>query len=67
MRKIIINDNDMLTSTVNGSLGSIIEQTACPTENCSGQVIFSLEHRISGAVALCNKCHKGVFVKQINL
>ncbi len=67
MRKIIINDQDLLTSAGPEGLGSIIEQTACPAENCGGQVIFSLEHRISGAVALCNKCQKGVFVKQINL
>ncbi len=67
MRKIIINDNNLITSTVNGGLGAIIEQNPCPTKNCNGQVIFSLEHRISGAVALCNKCHKGVFIKQINL
>lgn len=64
MKKIIIKANELEQFFSYNAFNGINQQSDCPAKGCDGKVSFTLNQAISGSVALCSKCKKGIIFKE---
>jgi len=64
MKKIIVNSSDLSRLLVFDSLDAIVQQVECPAKDCSGYISFTTKQQFDGSVAICNKCKRGIILKE---
>lgn len=64
MKKIIVNNVDLSKLLIFDSMDAIIQQIECPAKDCSGYISFTTEQQFEGSVAICNKCKRGIILKE---